>query len=176
MAQKTARFRAPKTRWQASFTASSPTDRVLAQVRKGGRAGMTMQRLEVALDMSTLAIERALEKLAKDAEITVVPPSIPYNYHRYFVVGKEPKPLNMPAPSLALPIDARSQPGFNGRPTKKKGEEYQKLKAALQARVDGGLPFTPEDVARDAGFYAPTLYVRKELHAEVKQASRESML
>lgn len=136
---------------------------------------MTMQRLEVALDLSTLAIERALDRLAKDAEISIIPPSIPYDYPRYFVAGKEPKPLNLPAPSLTLPIDARSQPGFNGRPTKKKGKEYQKLKAALQARVDGGLPFTPEDVARDAGFYAPTLYVRHELHAEVKQASKESM-
>lgn len=136
---------------------------------------MTMQRLEVALDLSTLAIERALEKLEGDAEITIIPPSVLYDYPRYFVAGKEPKPLNMPAPALALSIDARSQPGFNGRPTKKKGQEYQRLKAALQARVEGGLPFTPEDVARDAGFYAPTLYVRKELHAEVKQASKESM-
>lgn len=176
MAQKIARFRLPKDQWQTGFTTSSPADRVLAQVKKGGRAGMTMQRLEVALDLSTLSIERALEKLAKDAEITIIPPSVLYDYPRYFVVGKEPKPLNMPAPALALPVDARSQPSFNGRPTKKKGEEYRKLKAALQARVDGGLPFTPEDVARDAGYYAPTLYVRKELHAEVKQASRESML
>jgi hypothetical protein len=136
---------------------------------------MTMQRLEVALDMSTLAIERALEKLAKDAEVTIVPPSILYDYPRYFVAGKEPKPLNMPAPSLTLPVDARSKPGFNGRPTRKKGEEYQRLKAALQARVDGGLPFTPEDVARDAEYHPPTLYVRSQLHAEVKQASKESM-
>jgi hypothetical protein len=143
--------------------------------KKGGRSGMTLARLEVALDMSTAKIEKALGQLENDGDIVVMKPGALYEYARYFMPGMEPKPRKMPPATLTLPVDARSQSNFNGRPSHKKGEEYRKLKAALQSRIESGLPFTPEDVARDAGYYAPTLYVRKELHTEVKQASKESM-